>query len=178
MDLRDIEAAGDRLLARMQTPEHRAATDRALRATPAEMGRAAVDAAEFDAAMRALREDLERSGAAKLSDEELRAGAAVAARRAERANFRDAVRHLFPELGGVIPDLERYADSIVVRVLNRNNPGLVEQLLAQFGVERVQAIAVARARRLTNAAYRTWGRRLGLPPRSAAERLLHALWRR
>ena len=74
--------AFDDLLAAMQTPEHRAATDRALQATGEEMGRAAVEAA-FDAALRAVGEGIARGPAASMSEAELIA-AADAAKRAVR----------------------------------------------------------------------------------------------
>ena len=51
--IEQVRARGDAVLAAMQTPEHRAALDRALAATGEQLGRAAVNAA-FDAAVRAV----------------------------------------------------------------------------------------------------------------------------
>jgi len=74
----------DDLLARMQRAEHREAVTRALAATSEEMGRAAVEWAEIEQAMREIRADIARSAGAKMSEADLLAAAraAVAERRA------------------------------------------------------------------------------------------------
>lgn len=74
------------MIDQMQTPEHRAAVDRALAATGEQLGRAAVNAA-FDAAVRAVGEDIARGPAAAMTEAELIAAAEqpkVAVRRARR----------------------------------------------------------------------------------------------
>ena len=91
--------------------------------------------------------------------------------------FEAGIQRLYPELGGTVPDLEQYAASIILRVLNQGDPALQEALFGCYGRERVRKEAVARAHRLTNPAYRRWATRLSLPPRSAAIARLQALWR-
>lgn len=93
-------------------------------------------------------------------------------------NFRQAIARLYPELGGIGPDPERYADSVIVRVLNAGSDGLQERMLAYYGLERVQCVARARVNRLDAPTYRAWRDRLALPTRDAAIERLHALWRR
>jgi len=93
-------------------------------------------------------------------------------------DFRQALVRLYPELGGTGPDPERYAESVIVRVLNAGSDGLREQMVGYYGMERVQAVARARVNRLDAPVYRAWRDRLGLPARDAAIERLHALWRR
>lgn len=75
----------DDLLANMQRPEYREAVTRALAATSEEMGRAAVEGAEIEQAMRQIRNETIRSGAPRMSDANLLAAAraAVEERRAK-----------------------------------------------------------------------------------------------
>jgi hypothetical protein len=87
------------------------------------------------------------------------------------------VARLYPELGGAVPDLEQYASSIILRVLNEGDVALQAALLEHYGQERVRAEAHARVHRLTNPTYRRWATRLGLAPRSPATERIQALWR-
>lgn len=92
--------------------------------------------------------------------------------------FQHALAWLYPELGGTGPDPERYADSIIVRVLNAGSDELQEAMLEFYGLERVSAVARSRVNRLDALVYRAWKDRLALPPRDAAVERLHSLWRR
>lgn len=89
-----------------------------------------------------------------------------------------AIAWLYPELGGAAPDLEQYAPSIILRVLNDGDPALQEAALTHYGMERVRAVAVDRLHRLNNPAYRHWAPRLNLPARSAAVERVQSLWQR
>jgi hypothetical protein len=91
--------------------------------------------------------------------------------------FREALAGLYPEIGGIGPDPDAYAESIVIRVLNAGSPHLREQMLAYYGAGRVRAIAQSRADRLDAPVYRAWKADLQLPDRAAAVDRLHALWR-
>lgn len=93
------------------------------------------------------------------------------------ADLADGLRGLYPELGGAVPDREKYAASIILRVLNEGDATLQAALLQHYGMVRVRAEALARIHRLTNPAYRQWAARLDLPPRSPATERLQALWR-
>lgn len=92
--------------------------------------------------------------------------------------FPQAIAGLYPELGGATPDLEDHAASIVLRVLNAGDPALQAATLAHYGMERVRAIAIERAHRLTNPAYHQWAPRRSLPARPAAVERIQALWQR
>ncbi len=78
---------------------------------------------------------------------------------------------------GAAPDPERFADSIIVRVLNVGSDRLRDAMFAFYGTPRVTAVAQARVNRLDAPVYRAWRERLGLPPRAAAVERLHSLWR-
>jgi hypothetical protein len=94
------------------------------------------------------------------------------------ATFQQTLAPLFPELGGEGPDPDRYADAIVVRVLNLGSARYTDAMLAFYGMARVRAAAQSRVNRLDAPVYRAWRDRLELPQRSAAVERLHALWRR
>ena len=94
------------------------------------------------------------------------------------ASFQHTLAPLFPELGGEGPHLERYADSIIVRVLNGGSDKDLHAMFAFYGMARVRAVAQSRVNRLDAPVYRTWRERLDLPKRAAAVERLHALWRR
>jgi hypothetical protein len=92
--------------------------------------------------------------------------------------FRDSLRPLYPELGGEGPDPDVYADSVIVRVLNVGSDALQGQMVEYYGMERVGAVARARAARLDAPVYRAWRKRLNLPERDATVERIHRLWRR
>lgn len=94
------------------------------------------------------------------------------------ASFQHTLAPLFPELGGEGPDLERFADSIIVRVLSVGSGHDLDAMFAFYRMARVRAVAQSRVNRLDVPVYRTWRERLELPQRAAAVERLHALWRR
>jgi hypothetical protein len=91
--------------------------------------------------------------------------------------FRAALSPLYPELGASPPDPDRYAESVIVRVLNVGPDALREQMLAYYGAEKVQSVAQARVNRLDAPIYRAWKGRLHLPERPDAVEKVHRLWR-
>jgi hypothetical protein len=90
----------------------------------------------------------------------------------------EALRDLFPELGGSPFDLETGAPSVVVRALNDGSPRVQQVVIAHYGFDRVKRIAHSRADRLTNPAYRAWRERLELPMRDPGVTFVQGLWRK
>lgn len=91
--------------------------------------------------------------------------------------FREALRPLYPELGASPPDPDRYAESVIVRVLNVGPDALREQMLDYYGPEKVRTVARARVNRLDAPVYRAWKSRLQLPDRAPGVEKVHRLWR-
>jgi hypothetical protein len=85
---------------------------------------------------------------------------------------------LYPELGGGAPDLDTYAESIIVRALNQGGSAIQEALWGYYGEARIRLVASERVNRLTNPAYRRWAESLHLPPRPAFVERIQALWRK
>ena len=95
---------------------------------------------------------------------------------AEAERLSHEVRRLFPEVGGPI-DLEKFAASVLLRVLNDGSPVLRERVLAYYGPERSAVLAISRLNRLTNPAYRAYRERLHLPDRDPGVTYMQSLWR-
>lgn len=93
------------------------------------------------------------------------------------AAFQHDIAVLYPELSGSAPDPERFAESIIVRVLNFESIPLVDSLLVFYGFERVRAVAQAQVNRLDAPVYRRWRERLDLPERDEMVERFHRMWR-
>lgn len=91
--------------------------------------------------------------------------------------FQEALGPLYPELGSNLPDPDRHAESVIVRVLNTGPDALREQMLQYYGADKVRSVAQARVNRLDAPVYRLWKSRLQLPDRSPAVERLQRLWR-
>ena len=92
-------------------------------------------------------------------------------------SFQQELAVLYPELGGGSPDPDTQAASIVVRALNFGSDALTALVIAHYGIERVQAIAIERVNRLDAPTYGTWKDRFGLPVRDEIVERLHRLHR-
>lgn len=91
--------------------------------------------------------------------------------------FCQEIAVLYPELGGVSPDPEKQAASIIVRALNFGSDALTASVIAFYGIERVQTVAIERVNRLDAPTYRTWKDRFGLPARDEIVERFHRMFR-
>jgi hypothetical protein len=96
----------------------------------------------------------------------------------EAVPLTDDIRDLFPELCGAPVDLDVHAASVIMRALNDGSARVQQRVIEHYGMERVKRIAVERADRLSNPAYRAWRERLDLPPRDPAVAFVQGLWRK
>lgn len=93
------------------------------------------------------------------------------------ADFQRVLAGLYPELGGALPDLEQYAESVIVRALNLGAPDLMDAVLEFYGIERVRVVAQVQVNRLDRPAYREWKEKLRLPERTEIVERFHRMWR-
>lgn len=87
------------------------------------------------------------------------------------------VRELFPELAGQPVDVDVHAPSVIMRALNDGSAALQDRVIGYYGEDVVRRVAVGRADRLTNPAYRFWRDRLGLPERDQEVEFVQSFWR-